>query len=251
MFAATPGSNALEAVGVEGKVPLESQQQVEEARKDEREENHAACVGLPVLLTGAAEEAKKAALARAEAAPAEVFVAVDARHVRAEGPRNGDEHRDEDENLDDSDRCHLELLAAEERVTEVEEDEGRHDEPEHVTCGHQTWSSAQMSAPMAARHPTMMITESRSSISVRPELHESEPPRAAAPAPRSWRVQRAAPVGEQAQSQDDSAWSDGLVQIREALGELGELVGAFDDRATAERARADSGMSRVADGAEQ
>ena len=56
-------------------------------------------------------------------------------HVGAERPRQGDDDRDEDGELEPALR-HLQLLAAEQRVDEVDADERRDDQPEEIRAAH-------------------------------------------------------------------------------------------------------------------
>ena len=154
-------------------MPLQPQDGVEEEGKDEAEDEYRQAVLLPRLLTFRAvtDEPVEATLDAAEeaepAAPEEVVVLVDARHVEAEriGRRDQDDHEEDD--LEDA-LAHLEPLPTEQRVDEVHQDgEGRR-EPEDVGGRHQTRPSTQSRTKTAANATRSTAEAARSYISQGP-----------------------------------------------------------------------------------
>ncbi len=117
-------------VRVEEEVALQAQHPVEEDDEGDREDDDGDPVLLPVLVEArvAAEQAEEAALDDVAA-----LARVDARHPDAQRVAE----RDQDDRVDDDlRRCPgpSELLSAEERVDEIDEDGERDREPEGVAA---------------------------------------------------------------------------------------------------------------------
>ncbi len=149
---------------------LEAQKRVEEDREDGTEDQNCLRVALPVLVALGidAEQAIEAAFGSAEeaqpAAAREATVGVHPGHVEAERVR---EHHEDDrvkDDLGDALPAHLELLPAEERVDEVDEDGDRDDQPEDVGRRHQTRPNAHSRTNAKAKQAAAMPIAARSYI---------------------------------------------------------------------------------------
>jgi hypothetical protein len=131
-------------VGVQEEVALQALKRVQQCREDEAEDDDRLAVGLPVLLprrVGAKYRAEAALEASEPAARRKAIDRVDARHVEAERIRERDEDGRVDEHLADALTVHLEALAEEQGVDEVDQDGDGDGEPERVRGRHQTRSS--------------------------------------------------------------------------------------------------------------